>query len=624
MPPTLQPVLAFLGQHAPFDQLSPALRGQLARQIEIEYRKRDTLVLSPGDRVDRIFLVRSGGLREEEASGRLLAHFGEGDTVGAEALIHGQPSETLLVALEDTLLYSLSSQHFLSLCEKEPALSQFFEGRAAGRLRRATCAPPRPDSGGANLSRRVGSLISRPLVSVDAGVSIREAAAVMTRERVSCLIVKAAGSVGIVTDRDLRSRVVAVSADTDRPVSSIMTSPVVGVDIQASLLEASMQMMRLNVHHLAVFDAGAPTGVLTLTDLVQSHVANPVYFLGEIARQDTLDGLVRASHRRAAVLLQMVASDASALDTHKILTKIGDAITRRLIRIAWLELEAEGFQEPAGRYCWLAFGSQARQEHALGSDQDNALIFTDASVNADGVLTRLADRVCAGLDACGYPRCEGDIMACVERWRQPVAEWKKQFSNWIREPTKEAVMRGGIFFDLRAIHGELSLAEELAAHVLVEIGSHPLFLALLAHSSLDRRPPLGFFRQLVVESSGEHKSRLNLKHRGLIPIVDLARVYGLEAGCSDANTLVRLERAAAAGVLSETGCRELMDAYEFIGAVRLRLQARQLKHGTSVDNYLDPNELTSAERGSLRDAFSVVSTIQSSLETSRQLNLLGA
>jgi CBS domain-containing protein len=403
-----------------------------------------------------------------------------------------------------------------------------------------------------------------------------------------------------------------------------MTSPVVGVDIHASLLEASMEMMRLNVHHLAVFDAGAPAGLITLADLVQSHVANPVYLLSEIEKQDTRAGLVRASRRRADVLLQMVASDASALDTHKILTQIGDAITRGLIRIAWRELEDSGSPEPVGRYCWVAFGSQARQEHALGSDQDNALIFDDASVNAAGVLTRLADSVCDGLDACGYPRCPGDIMACVERWCQPINVWKQQFSKWILEPSKEAVMRGSIFFDMRAIHGNSSLVGDLAAHVQKEINDHPLFLALLAHSSLDRRPPLGFFRQLVVESSGEHKSTLNLKHRGLIPIVDLARVYGLEAGCSNANTLERLKHAAASGVLSETGCTELMDAYEFLGAVRLRLQARQLKHGTSANNYLDPNDLTSAERGHLRDAFSVISTLQSALETSRQLSSLGA
>jgi CBS domain-containing protein len=491
-------------------------------------------------------------------------------------------------------------------------------------LRRVSAAPPRPDPGGASLSRRVKSLLVRPLVRIDAAASIRAAAQLMTRERVSCLIVEAPGSLGIVTDRDLRSRVVATSADPGAPVSSIMSSPVASVDARASLLEASMQMMRLNVHHLAVFDAGAPVGVVTLADLVQSHVANPVYLLGEISKQETLDGLIRASRRRADVLLQMVASDATALDTHQILTQIGDAITRRLIEIVWKELAADEEREPVGRYCWVAFGSQARQEHALGSDQDNALIFTDPADNSSGALTRLAERVCDGLDACGYPRCKGEIMACVPRWCQPRAAWKEQFTKWIREPTKEAVMRGSIFFDMRAVHGDPALVEELGAHVLKEISSHPLFLALLAHNSLERKPPLGFFRQLVVESSGEHESTLNLKHRGLIPIVDLARVYGLEAGCSESNTLVRLRRAVAAGVLSETGCTELTDAYEFIGSVRLRLQAQQLRHGKPATNYLDPNDLTSAERAHLRDAFSVVRTIQSSLERSRQLSLLGA
>lgn len=624
MPGTLEPVVSFLGQHAPFDQLPSEFRRELARQMEIEYRRRETVVLSPGNRVERLLLVRSGGLREQDASGRLLAHFGEGDTIGAEALLSGQESTTRLVAMEDTLLYSLSAEAFARLCQKQPALQEFFEGRAAGRLRRVSVAPSRPDPGGAALTRRVGSLLARPLVSIGAHASVREAAQVMTRERVSCLIVTGAASLGIVTDRDLRSRVVAISADADAPVSSIMSAPVAGVDVHDSLLEAWMEMMRRNVHHLAVFDAGSLAGVLSLTDVVQSHVANPVYLLSEIDRQDTRVGLIRASQRRANVLLQMVASDVNALDTHKLLTQIGDAITRRLIAIAWKQMEADGSHEPPGRYCWVAFGSQARQEHALGSDQDNGLIFTDASDDRAGALTRLADSVCEGLAACGYPRCKGDIMACVERWRQPVAEWKRKFSQWIREPTKEALMRGSIFFDMRAIHGDAALVEELGAHVRKEIANHPLFMTLLAHSSLEWRPPLGFFRQFSVESSGEHKSTLDLKHRGLIPIVDLARVYGLEAGCTDASTPVRLQRAASAGGLSGSGRTELMDAFEYIGALRLRLHARQLRQGASVSNHLDPNDLTSAERGHLRDAFSVVSTLQRALESSRQLNLLGA
>ena len=214
-------------------------------------------------------------------------------------------------------------------------------------------------------------------------------------------------------------------------------------------------------------------------------------------------------------------------------------------------------------------------------------------------------------------------MAAVDRWRQPLSNWRRQFSSWIREPTKEAVMHSSIFFDMRAIHGDASLVSELEDHVIGEVATQSLFMAHLARNSMERTPPLGFFGQLVVEHSGEHGSTLDLKHRGLIPIVDLARVYGLEAGCKRANTLSRLRHASERGALSESGCAELTDAYEYIAGVRLRQHARWLTQGKSVSNHLDPSELSSAERSHLRDAFSVVRTLQRGMEASRQLAMIG-
>lgn len=621
--PPLQPVVSFLGEHAPFDRLPLSERKQLAAACEIEYLRRGAALLKAGERCDRLWLVRSGGLVEEDDSGNLIAHYGEGAVVGAELLFTERASASSLSALQDTLLYTLPAERFRQLLRDEPALEPLLLGPASQRLRAVSMAPPRPAPGGASLNKRVRSLLVRPLVSVGADVSIEEAARRMTHERVSSVIVTGRGGLGIVTDRDLRSRVLASGANPRDPIHTIMSSPVAGVDVGSSLLEALMEMTRREVHHLAVLEDGAAVGVVTLSDLVQSHVANPVFVLNEVARQDDLEGVIRVSRRRADVLLQMVAADARASDTHRILTQVGDAITRRLIEITSSQLAAEGWELPSG-YCWVSFGSQAREEHALASDQDNGLILSDSVASSNPALRLLAERVCSALDACGYPRCPGGIMALTDQWRQPASVWRDQFSRWIREPTKDAVMRGSIFFDMRPLHGESALATELADHVASEIAARPLFLAHLARDAVSRRPPLGFFGQLVVERGGEHKKTLDLKHQGLIPIVDLARLYGLESGCETAHTLVRLQHAAKHRVLSESGCSELMDAFECIGGVRLRLHARWLTQGKPADNYLDPTELSSAERGHLRDAFSVINTMQHALEYSRQLGLLGA
>lgn len=617
--PELEPFVDFLGQHAPWSELSHTARAELAGQLEIEYRRRGSELCPPGSKLERLYIVRSGGLREVNAAGNLLADHGEGDTIGAEALAGREPRANLLRAIADTLLYTLSPERFARVCQAHPEVLAFFTQRAGESLRAASHAPHDAEPGSPNLSLRVGSLVTRAVVSVRANTSIRHAATLMTNERVSSLLVTGGPALGIMTDRDLRSRVIAEGRSADDPVASIMSSPVAGVDADAMLTDALMEMMNRGVHHLAVHRAGTVVGVLTVSDLVQSQATNPIYLLSDIGRQSSIAGLVQVSQQRADVLLQLVAAGAKAVDIQRILTRIGDALTRRCIALAQLELEKSGPPLPAQGFCWVAFGSQARQEHALGSDQDNGLILSESIAASDPRLSALAERVCDALAACGYPRCPGGIMAVTNRYRQPLSVWRAYFSEWIREPSRDAVMRGSIFFDLRAIAGDAALVTSLEEHVVEQVHERPLFIAHLARDALARRPPLGFFGRLVVEPGGEHSDTLDLKHRGVIPIVDLARVYALEGGCRGASTLERLRCARSRRTLSETGCEELVDALEVIGRSRLRHQARCLREARPVDNLARFEELSSVERRQLRDAFSVVKGLQDALEHSHQL-----
>ena len=204
-------------------------------------------------------------------------------------------------------------------------------------------------------------------------------------------------------------------------------------------------------------------------------------------------------------------------------------------------------------------------------------------------------------------------MAITPQWRQPLAVWKRYFDGWIEQPEPKALMLSCIFFDLRPLYGDRSLFHELSEHVLAKSKTNRIFLAFMTGNALTHQPPLGFFRNFVLIKGGEHDHTLDLKHNGVVPIVDLARIYCLARGLPAVNTQERLEAAADESELSSSGAADLLDALEFIGAVRLEHQVRRIKQGQKPDNFVPPDKLSHFERNHLKDAFSIVRTMQSAL-----------
>jgi CBS domain-containing protein len=223
----------------------------------------------------------------------------------------------------------------------------------------------------------------------------------------------------------------------------------------------------------------------------------------------------------------------------------------------------------------------------------------------------MAKFVSDGLDAAGYFYCPGDMMATADRWRQPTRVWRGYFRKWIAQPDPEAQMLASVMFDLRAIAGKAELFEGLQEQTLKEARANSIFRAQMVGNSLKHQPPLGLFRGFALIRSGEHKDRIDLKHNGVAPIVDLGRVYALMGGLTQANTRDRLEAAREAHVVSEAGVKDLLDAYDLIARMRLEHQARLIRQGLKPDNFMAPAMLSELERNHLKDAFVVVKTMQS-------------
>jgi CBS domain-containing protein len=368
-------------------------------------------------------------------------------------------------------------------------------------------------------------------------------------------------------------------------------------------------MMRLGIHHLPVLGPdGALAAVVSSGDLMRVQSPHPLRLVRDIQRAGSPGDVARLARQGPGMLAGLAQSGAGMSEVGRIAGRITDACTRRL-----LALTVDALGEAPMDWTWLAFGSQARLEQGLISDQDNGLLLAEEpDADAAEYFRRLAEAVCDGLNECGYVFCPGGVMAKGE-WRLSYAAWRARFDDWMREPAPKSVMQSSIFFDLRAVAGNGELAGKLHREVLDQARDAEIFRRFLAAESIGHRPPIGLFRQFVQERGGEQSKGLNLKKRGVIPIVDLARVRALEGGLDVIHTEERLQAAAEAEQISAGDADDLIHAFRFIGDIRLRHQARQLEAGRQPDHLVDPDELSGLHRRYLRSAFGIVSAAQGAL-----------
>ena len=449
---------------------------------------------------------------------------------------------------------------------------------------------------------RRGAVIAEP------DLSVAEAAARMVAERVSSLLIPMDGAWGIVTDRDLRSRVVAVRGDLDAPIRDVATFPALRLDPGTPAGEALLRMFSEGVHHFPVDGAdGTILGVVTDTDLMGLSRHTPFAIKSAIERAASAEAVAEAGRDLPQVVAAMVSVNADPVDVGRVVAMTVDTMTERLLQLG---VAAQG--DPPCAWAWLALGSAARHEQALKTDQDHALAFDPAPGEAaavDPYFAQLAEFVTAGLESGGIPRCNGDAMATRSALRKPIDGWVETFIGWIDDPDPSSSILASIGYDFRQVAGPLA-AEPVLDDAMRQARDHPAFLRHLSRRALDLRPPTGFFRNLVVAGEGDHSGRLDIKHGGISIVNNLARAYAVGAGLTAKGTIARLEGAATAGALDPSVARELVEAFRFLWDVRVRHQVDQVRTGEAPDDFVDPAGLGSLARSGLKEAFRVLARAQ--------------
>jgi CBS domain-containing protein len=597
-------VAEFLRRHAPFDGLDRDVLERIAAGAEIAYHPAGTLLLEESADGGPVGVVRTGAV-ELVDRGRVLDVLEEGELFGHPAMRSALPAGTQVRAAEDVLCYRFPAEALEPVLEQRPA-SRTPRERALAREHRESAA-----LAGDPAYRPVAALLRRTPVCVSPQTPIRDAARRMGETGTSAVVVdRGDGRLGIVTDRDLRSRVATGEVPVDAPVSAVMTPEAFTVAPEQLGGEVLIELLDRGVRHVPVVDAsGGVLGILDDLDLLASETRTPFRVRRAIAEARDQEELARVARALPETVIALVDAGLAAPNIGVVTATVLDALTRRLVDLA---IEEHGV--PPARFSWLALGSLGRREPVPSSDADTGLVWFDAEDDpaVPAAMAALAASVMRGLDACGLSADEHGVRADRPLFARSDAAWRAAVKSWIDDPLQEkALIAVSVLFDGRIVAGAgrgRALAPEL------EAGPRraPL-LRLLARLALAHRPPTGFLRGVIVEESGEHRGTFDVKRGGVLPIVDLARWAGASAGTAATGTPERLYAAADAEVITLTQARTLAEAWDLLVGLRLEHQVEQLRAGAAPDDRLDPERLNPLARRYLREAFRSVAAVQKRL-----------
>ena len=583
----------FLNTSAPFDMLDKEQKLELVKHTELIYLTADNVGdLQKGK--SSLFLIQNGQFSVQDSDAP-LRHLSEGDYFGYTNIMEKRNFSLSISVDSPGLVYCFEASAVTPLFEL-PAIRNFFDGLRNNALQNHAIS----DSNSMWLYKGLEDVINKSPVSVDVETSITVAAQIMTNQKVSSLLVTREDKlIGIITDRDLRSRVVAASLDIHLPVSHIMTPNPAQIMGNRTLFDALALMTERNIHHLPVIDQQTlvPLGMVTASDIIRHQRGNVLFIIGELSKAENLYELTRLSWQLPHYFSAHAKKAGDYDIAGKILSQATDIMTRKLIGF---------FQQANGKapmmFAWLVYGSQAREDQTMGSDQDNGLLLAERPSETQAeYFAKMADYVCNGLAKCGIKLCDGNIMASNPKLRLSLEEAIEEAKRWVKAPTKDAIMHFNIFLDVRCAAGDISLFKQLQRQ-RAPLMKQNMFLAALTRNSNEISVPLSMFQKFIYEKGRKEKDVIDLKTRAVALINNIARIYALADGVTLPNTLARLDALSENSQLSKRDATNLRDIWLFLNRLRWR---HQLENKVT-DNRVSVSSLSSIEKHQLKAAFKAI------------------
>jgi CBS domain-containing protein len=616
-------IAEFLRTHDPFSGLDEEALERLVERVEVEVFEAGATVFKQGERSqDRVLLVRQGAIELVDST-RVLDVLGEGELFGHPSMLSGQPFGLEARAQEDSQCYAMAASDVIPLLARRSSLSYLTRSLLARGAPGGAAAEA--DVASAEMTQQPArALIRREPVTCAADRSLREVARLMSDENINSMIVRAeSGALRIVTDGDLL-RLVAEGMSVDTPVGEVVSKPLTTVGGDAAGADVMLAMLDNDVRHVGVLSSRDELlGVLGGIDLVAAEARAPFALRREIARAEDKEELREAAQRLRSTVVALHATKLPPQQIGRVISVVADALIRRMIELA---IESKG-TSPA-EFAWLALGSHGRRETVPSSDVDSGMAWEDESKQESSGSD--APRLVGPETVVGYMRTiAADVEDCIRvvGWRldphgvtasgefsaSSMGVWRRSIGHWLENPGDEKVLIAtSILLDGRTVYGPAELDPRV---ILMEPANRAKLLPSMLRLALAPKVPTGFRGNIVVESSGEHRGTFDIKHGGLLPVVDIARFAALTAGAKVTATVERLRAASELGALEPTDARTLEEAYDLFSALRLENQIQQLERGDEPNDHVDPKDLSELTRRYLRDAFREVAAVQKSLSS---------
>ena len=584
----------FLARYPPFDGMERAeLERVAASTVEHRALEGESVLVENGATGTHLYVVRDGTM-ELDHKGHVVDVVTKGQVFGHPTLLTGLAPEFTVRAREDTDLYLIPRDVAIELLSRADGVTFVAQTLRERLIRAAHTMRALPDV----RSVPVTSLVRRGPVFCDPATSIRDVAQLMSDETVTAVLIQSRKGLGIVTDADLRKKVIAVGLSPEAPVSTIMTAPVKTVSTAMLAPEASIEMMQAGVNHLPVVDTqGRVVGVISAGSLMNLDALSPFALRWSISSAHDEDKLVEAASGLPQLFVSLLDAHLDAPALTRVITLLSDSMTTRLLDLAF-----ERYGPPPVAYAWLALGSSARNELTLASDQDNALAYDDTDdPTVDAYFKQVAEVVNAGLARCGFSLDESGVLASDRHWRLTQSGWLEVFSRCLELWDWHHLLRASIAFDFRQVAGDLSVIAPLT-ELLRQAPRHGGFLSGLAHMASQIPSPLGFRGRLT--------GPIDIKKSGLLPVENLARFYAFARGNSAGTTVERLATVREATSGTGKNVQALQEAFASMSLVRLHHHALLIEKGRMPHNVIDTEKLRPLTRVSLQEALRVVAAAQ--------------
>lgn len=618
-------VAYFLKDFPPFSFLSVEEREQVADKITVQFYQPGQFVFQEGESGKGFCYVLHKGniklLKKKDASDLLVDQCEPGDIFGVRSLLSGNPYVMSARVEDESLVYAIDQQLFDRFMKTNQQFSLFFaSGYASGQVIVRSDQPQNRKSLSLTASFEQETLkYTQEVVTCDQQQTIKEVAAKMKANRVGSVIITDINQlpIGIVTDTDLRNKVVAEGLRVDHSITEIMSSPVKTVSPQVTVGEAMGRMITQKVHHLVVTKDGTNqtpiAGIISDHDIMLSQKSHPAALIKEIKRSEEISKWAEIRNEAELLIQKYLEQEVSITLINGLINAINELIIDKAVSQAVNKLPGQVKPD----FCWILLGSEGRGEQLLRTDQDNALILGDDQKSFRHDFLVMARFVNDVLSSCGFAYCPAEIMARNPLNCLTLSEWKDRFNRWIETPDPKSLMNATIFFDFKAGPGDQQLVKSLENHLISQLKKHTIFLNHLAANALQNPPPLSFFKGFVVERSGEHKDEFDIKKRAMMPLSDAARLLTLSQGIVHLkNTVDRFNALAELEPKNAALYHDSAQAYSIL----MRHRAQSGLRNKDSGRFVKVESLNKLQRQMLKNAFLPIKELQELISVRFQLS----